>query len=74
MSNSGAVRLVGVCPNVRKSAQAFIAMIAVLLLCPRLYSQVNTGRISGSPDVINGNPVVGSGGPRDMQLALRLMF
>src|SRR5262249_18070495 len=30
------------------------------------------GLATGTPDVINGNPVVGSGGPREMQLALRL--
>ncbi len=32
------------------------------------------GKISATPDVSKGNPLVGSGGPRAIQLALRLSF
>jgi hypothetical protein len=32
------------------------------------------GRSQSTPDVEHGSPVVGSGGPREMQLALRLTF
>jgi hypothetical protein len=28
----------------------------------------------GTPDIINGNPVLGSGGSREMQLGLKLTF
>ncbi len=32
------------------------------------------GLSQSTPDVSNHNPVVGSGGPREIQLALRFMF
>jgi len=39
-----------------------------------LGSPSSFGRSQSTPDVEHGSPVVGSGGPREMQLALRLTF
>jgi hypothetical protein len=32
------------------------------------------GKSQSTPDVSKGNPVVGSGGPREIQLGLKLLF
>ena len=32
------------------------------------------GKIGSTPDVDRGNPVMGSGGPRSMQWALKVLF